>query len=157
MKHRKWLVRIGIAAVVTVGLVLTYLHSIQMFASDPVYQTRRGALDGYDPVAYFTQSRPVLGREDTALEWTGAVWHFASGANRELFRNDPSRYAPQFGGYCAYAVASGYTARTKPEAWKIVDGRLYLNFDLKTRDQWLAQAGDFIERGNRNWPRVIQD
>src|SRR5512134_970368 len=86
------------------------------------------ALRGYDAVAYHTEGRPVAGRAEFEYRWNGARWRFASAAGRDRFAASPERYAPQFGGYCAYAVSRGYTADVDPEAWRIVDGALYLNY-----------------------------
>ncbi|MEM6355700.1 MAG: YHS domain-containing (seleno)protein, partial [Pseudomonadota bacterium] len=87
-------------------------------AEDPVYQSFLGtAIDGTDPVAYFTEGKPVEGSSDFTHEWNGATWRFSSAENRDLFAGDPEKYAPQYGGYCAWAVAQGYTASTDPEAW----------------------------------------
>ena len=81
------------------------------------------AIEGYDPVAYFTEGHPVEGESGFAHDWMDATWYFASAENRDQFAADPDRYAPQYGGYCAWAVARGYTAKIDPEAWKIVDGK----------------------------------
>ena len=134
-----------------------YLYSLGLYATAPVYQTSRGALDGYDPVAFFNAGAPAAGSADLTHEWNGATWRFATEENRAAFRRSPESYAPQFGGYCAYAVANGYTAKTLPEAWHIEGGKLYLNFNLAVRDTWRAKQAEFIAAGARNWPAVIQD
>ncbi len=112
------------------------------------------AIGGTDPVAYFTEGRPVPGRADITHAWGGATWRFASTANRDAFAADPARYAPAFGGFCAYAVARGYTAKIEPEAWRIVEGRLYLNYDLKTRAIWERDIPGEIRKAEANWPRL---
>ena len=94
------------------------------------------AINGYDPVAYFTAGKPVAGSADFTTEWNGAVWRFSTPANRASFVNNPEKFAPKYGGYCAYAVSSGYTASTVPEAWTIVDDRLYLNYSVSVRARW---------------------
>ncbi|MBX2856835.1 MAG: YHS domain-containing protein [Rhodobacteraceae bacterium] len=114
------------------------------------------ALNGYDPVAYFTEGRPVEGASEHAAEWNGAEWRFASAANREAFLADPEKYAPQFGGYCAWAVSRGYTASTDPDAWEIVGDKLYLNYSLSVRDQWRQDRAGNIAKGERNWPKVLE-
>ena len=96
------------------------------------------AIEGADPVAYFTEGKAVEGSDDFAHEWMGATWRFVSAANRDRFAAEPDRYAPQYGGYCAWAVSQGYTAKIDPEAWTIVDGRLYLNYSKEVRTQWSA-------------------
>src|SRR5262245_28023930 len=98
-------------------------------AVDPINKNLVGtALKGYDAVAYFKESKPVKGKSEYRHDWMGAKWYFASAANRDEFAKDPEKYAPQFGGYCAWAVGHGYTANIDPEAWKIMDGKLYLNY-----------------------------
>lgn len=94
------------------------------------------AIEGYDPVAYFNDDHPVEGDSDYLYEWMGATWYFASAENRDLFVADPEKYAPQYGGYCAWAVSQGYTAKIDPQAWTIVDDKLYLNYSKEVRTQW---------------------
>jgi hypothetical protein len=115
------------------------------------------ALDGYDPVAYFTDGKPVEGRSDITHEWNGAVWRFATTGHRDLFAADPAKYAPQYGGYCAYAVSKGYTADIDPEAWKIVDGKLYLNYDREVQELWEQDVPGFIRKADENWPRLEKE
>ena len=109
------------------------------------------AIRGTDPVAYHLEGRPGPGRPEFAHEWGGATWHFASAAHRDRFAADPARYAPAYGGFCAYAVARGYTAPIDPAAWRIVEGRLYLNYDLRTRSLWARDIPGEIARADRNW------
>lgn len=100
--------------------------------STPKFYAEDGiAIDGTDPVAYFTEGAPVAGDPAITHDWMGATWRFASAANNDAFVADPESYAPQFGGYCAWAVSEGYTASTTPEAWSIVDGKLYLNYSRR--------------------------
>jgi len=110
------------------------------------------ALRGYDPVAYFTAGTPQRGSSDFRAEWGGAEWHFTSGANRDAFLAAPEDFAPQYGGYCAWAVSQGYTAPINPHAWAIVDGRLYLNASTRVQRRWARDAADHIERADANWP-----
>lgn len=153
--RKKWLIRGAVGIVVLAAVGFTFLKSIGMFASDPIH-TRGGlAIGGYDPVAYFTEQKPVLGKPDISERWEGSTWTFASEENRQLFVKSPRSYAPQFGGYCAFAVSQNYTAKTDPNAWTIVDGRLYLNFDLDTQKQWLAQRDPLIAKADKNWPDVL--
>jgi YHS domain-containing protein len=93
------------------------------------------AIEGVDPVAYFTQGKPVEGKSEFAHDWMDATWYFASAENRDLFAADPEKYAPEYGGYCAWAVANGYTAKIDPEAWTIVDDKLYLNYSKDVQAQ----------------------
>ena len=119
---------------------------------EPFFKSEAGlALKGYDPVAYFTEGKPVEGRREFEAEWRGATWQFATAENRKLFLDEPDKYAPQYGGYCAWAVGHGYTAKGDPEAWKIVDGKLYLNYDRDVRAKWEQDIPALVSRGDENW------
>ncbi len=126
-------------------------------AVDPVYTGRFSSLavSGYDPVAYFTEGRPVEGTSDHTLEWNGATWRFASDTNRAAFQADPAAYAPQYGGYCAWAVSQGKTASADPERWKIVDGKLYLNYNAAIQERWEKDVPGHITRADANWPGIL--
>ena len=125
-------------------------------AEEPVYQSLFGtAIDGTDPVAYFTEGRPVEGSSKFTHDWNGATWRFSSAENRDLFAANPETYAPQYGGYCAWAVSQGYTASTDPDAWKIVDGKLYLNYNQSVQARWEGDIPGHISSANQNWPRVL--
>jgi len=134
-------------------LLLAALVAAPAFAAGPINQGFFGvAIEGIDPVGYFEESRPVEGSSDFEHQWMGATWRFANAANRDAFVADPARYAPQYGGYCAYAVSQGATAGIDPEAWKIVDGKLYLNLNEKIQKRWEADQARYIEQADRNWP-----
>ena len=126
-------------------------------AAKPPVNVSRGqlALRGYDAVAYWTDGRPVSGTADFEHRWNGAVWRFATAANRDAFAKDPARYAPEFGGYCAYAVSRGYTADADPQAWRIVDGRLYVNYSKRVQALWEEDVPGNIAKGRSNWPAVL--
>lgn len=122
-----------------------------------VNQDRRGlALQGYDVVAYATAGRPVKGQPAYSHRWNDATWQFSSAEHRDAFAREPERYAPQFGGYCAYAVSRGYTADVDPEAWSIVGGRLYLNYSKRVQRLWEQERDANIEKGRANWPGVLK-
>lgn len=125
---------------------------------DPIDTARVAglALAGHDPVAYFTLGRPTPG--DPAIEslWRGARWRFASEANRALFEAGPERYAPQYGGYCAWAVAQGYTAPADPAAFRIEGGKLYLNYDRSVQLRWEQDIPGHIRKADANWPKVLE-
>lgn len=126
------------------------------FAATPAIYTEDGvAVDGSDVVAYFTEGKPVSGDASITHDWNGATWRFASEENRAKFAADPEAYAPQYGGYCAYAVSKGYTASTDPRAWSIVDDKLYLNYSRPVRLLWNRDIPGNIARGNANWPSVL--
>lgn len=125
-------------------------------AEAPINKTWRGiALDGYDAVAYFEDAKAVEGNSDFTTEWKGATWRFASADHRDKFAKEPERYAPQFGGYCAWAVGHGYTANIDPEAWRIIEGKLYLNYNKKVQKQWEEDIPGWIAKGEVNWPKLI--
>jgi YHS domain-containing protein len=113
------------------------------------------AVGGYDPVAYFTEGKPVQGRRDITFAWKGVTWRFASERNRELFKSRPEAYAPQYGGYCAWAVSRGYTAKGDPRYWKVVDGKLYLNYDAGVQQDWERDVPGNIAKGDEHWPAVL--
>jgi hypothetical protein len=113
------------------------------------------AVGGFDPVAYFVDGKPVKGDKAFSLDHAGASWRFASAENRDRFAAAPERYAPQFGGYCAWAVSQGYTASGDPQYWKIVDGKLYLNYDASVQKKWEQDVPGFIMKANQNWPTVL--
>jgi hypothetical protein len=112
------------------------------------------AIKGYDPVAYFTEGRPVPGRSAFEHEWQNAIWRFASAAHRELFASAPDKYAPRYGGFCAGAMALGFKSPIDPEAWVIVDGRLYLNYDKGGRNEFAAEPAPQIAKADANWERL---
>lgn len=120
-----------------------------------VYSNSKGAIKGYDPVAYFQSNEPMEGSDKFSTEWGNAIWKFTSQENLDLFKKNPDMYVPQFGGYCAYAVANGYTYRSDPTAWKIVDGKLYLNYSSNIQKKWEANQEQFIKQGIENWPTVL--
>jgi YHS domain-containing protein len=110
------------------------------------------AVKGYDVVAYFTDGKPVEGSKSITAEHAGAVYRFASEEHRNLFLSDPDKYLPAYGGYCAWAVSQNSTAGIDPTAWKIVDGRLYLNYNEEVQKKWLADIPGFIAAADKNWP-----
>lgn len=119
-----------------------------------VYSHRGIAVDGSDVVAYFTEGKPTKGSSDYTHDWNGVTWRFASAENRDAFATSPHSYAPQYGGFCAWAVSQGYTASTVPEAWKIVDGKLYLNYSRRIQRRWETDIPGHIAAGDANWPNI---
>jgi YHS domain-containing protein len=127
-------------------------------ADEPsVYVARSSAyaVSGYDPVAYFTVGRPTQGSDQFTATYQGVRYRFASAANRDAFVANPARYTPAYGGYCAWAVSQGYVARGNPQNWRIVDGRLYLNFDAGVQRRWERDIPGHITRANANWPQSL--
>ena len=121
----------------------------------PVSKDSAGvAIKGYDPVAYFVVGKALKGQPEFESEYKGAKFLFASAENKAKFEADPEKFAPQFGGYCAWAVGNGYTAPTDPEAWKIVNGKLYLNYNKDIQKRWSADEAGLIAKGEQNWPAL---
>ena len=127
------------------------------WAKEPVY-TRflsNVAVSGYDTVAYFTEGKPVKGDKAHKVEYQGASWYFKNAENRALFLSEPEKYAPQYGGYCAWAVAQNKTASADPHQWSIVNSRLYLNYDAEIQARWAKDKDKLIQQANKNWPDVL--
>jgi len=112
------------------------------------------ALRGFDPVAYFELNEPTRGVPQHHFTHKGSKFLFASAQNRARFAAEPEKFAPQFGGFCALGTANGYKVPTEPDAFKVVDGKLYLNYNRKVLDIWTKDQAGYIERANRNWPEV---
>ena len=127
--------------------------SIAVAAAQKVNTSFSGlAIDGYDPVAYFTENKPVKGTREFTFEFEGATYRFASAAHRDRFAKEPARYVPQYGAFCAWAVSRGYTADTDPLAWRIVNGKLYLNYDTSVQKKWEEDIPGNITKADANWP-----
>jgi hypothetical protein len=139
------------------AFILALLLSLSASAPKPAVNTQSDslALRGYDAVAYFTEGQAIRGVPQFDTTRNGAKWRFATAEHRDRFVNAPDTFAPQFGGYCAWAVAHGYTANGDPEVWKIVDGRLYLNYSRRVQRKWEANIPEFIRQGLVNWPAVL--
>lgn len=150
--------RVRRAAFVFALLCLVPSVGAPVIADQPAwyFSSQTLALSGYDAVAYFTESKAVPGKAEFEHAWQGARWRFASAANRDRFAAAPERYAPQFGGYCAWAVSRGYTASGDPTAWSIVNGRLYLNYSMKVRGQWEQDIPGNVAKGEANWPAILK-
>lgn len=139
------------------ALACLALPATALAASPPVYTAPLSdlAVGGYDAVAYFTEGRPVIGDERFSTRWKGATWRFSSADHLARFRAHPDAYAPRYGGYCAWAVAHGYTAKGDPRQWRIVDGRLYLNYNAEVQSRWVRDIPGYIRQGDANWPGVL--
>lgn len=112
------------------------------------------AIRGYDPVAYFTDGGPRKGSAEFTSIYKGSTFRFASASNRDAFAANPGKYAPQYDGYCAYGVTGGYKAATDPTAWKIVDGKLYLNYNKQVQDKWSGDIPGYLKVSEAKWPAV---
>ena len=145
------------AVSVAVVLAVAVISTASLAAQPEIYVNGQTgiAINGYDAVAYFRQNRPVEGKAEHSLDWKGATWHFSSAENKAQFAANPEKFAPQYGGYCAFAVSYGSTASTDPQAWSIVDDKLYLNYSLGVRGRWKQDLEANIAKADRNWPKVL--
>ena len=129
----------------------------EQVSTKPVFAEDGIAIRGTDPVAYFKESKAVQGSSEFEYEWMGVKWQFSSAENRDLFASNPEEYAPQYGGYCAWAVSQGYTASIDPQAWKIVDGKLYLNYSQDVQKRWSKDIPGNIAKADANWEAGISN
>jgi len=142
----------------TLGLTASFAAVTPAMAQKPEIYTgvfSKQALAGYDSVAYFTEGKPVKGSRDYTTTYKGTVWQFSSAENRDAFIATPEAYAPQYGGYCAWALAENKLAKGDPKYWNIVDDKLYLNYNAAIQKKWLADVPGFIEKANQYWPSVL--
>jgi YHS domain-containing protein len=109
------------------------------------------ALEGHDPVAYFTQGRPVKGETAYVTVHDGATYQFASAENKSMFDSDPAKYLPQYGGFCAYGMASGYQAPVEIDRFTVVDGKLYLNYNGSVQTRWRKDIDGYVAKADQNW------
>jgi len=121
---------------------------------EEVFTSHSQAIRGYDPVAYFKESKPVKGSDEYSFKWKDANWLFSSKENLDSFSMNPEKYAPQYGGYCAYGLSEGHKAPTDPNAWTIIDGKLYFNYSLKVKEMWIKNPMERIEKADQNWPML---
>lgn len=119
-----------------------------------VYVTNGMAINGYDAVAYFKESKAVKGSSEFSYTWNNAAWYFSNKENQESFKAAPEKFAPQYGGYCAYGTSEGHKAATEPDAWAIVNNKLYFNYNKDVKALWLKDTNKLIEKANKNWPEI---
>lgn len=131
-------------------LALAILSSPAVLADDPVNSSLFGsiAIDGYDSVAYWTESTAIEGKKKYTVEWQGAKWRFASEENLTLFQENPEKYAPEYGGYCAWAMSDDRLAGIDGEAWTIYEGKLYLNYNMRVMEEWRQDKALFVEQAD---------
>ena len=143
------------------GVALVLLNHNVLFAQQsgkpPVFTEFKSklALDGYDASPTSRPASRQRAAPSTPSTWNGATWHFASPENKAAFEASPQAYAPQYGGYCAWAVSEGYTAKGDPSHWRIVDGKLYLNYNASVQKSWEKDIPGHIAKGDKNWPTVL--
>lgn len=122
----------------------------------PVFITGTTAISGYDVVAYFTEHMPIKGSKEFSFDWNSATWFFSRRDHLDSFKTNPRRFAPQFGGYCAFGMADGHKAPTDPFAWTIVDDKLYLNYNKEVQGMWKEKQAEYIQTAEKNWP-ILKD
>jgi YHS domain-containing protein len=130
----------------------TWVHA----QKSAVFIKDNAAINGYDAVAYFKEQKPVKGTKDFSYTWDNAVWLFSNQANLQSFKASPEKYAPQFGGYCAFGMADGHKAPTDPLAWAIVNDKLYFNYNKGVQKLWKEKQDEYIQTAEKNWP-VLKD
>ena len=138
----------------TVILFFSFMM-VSLFAvsqKSSIFEKDGKALGGYDVVAYFNLGEPKKGIDSLSTNWNNTTWLFSSASNLELFKQSPEKYVPQYGGYCAYGTAEGHKAPTQPDAWAIIEGKLYLNYNKKVKAIWDKDQPGYIEKANKNWP-----
>ena len=143
---------------ITRRLILTFtvVAALPAFGGsrvDPINKDGSGvAIKGYDPIAYFTQGKPVKGSSAFSYQWSNSTWWFVTAQDRDEFARMPEKYTPQYGGYCAYGVSQGHAVTIDPEAWTIVEGKLYLNYSTGVKKTWSEAIPKHLDEANRNWP-----
>jgi len=135
-------------------ILLMLLLTTGIAQAQEIFIKDQYAIGGYDPVAYFTDGKPVKGTEKFMHSWNGAQWKFSSQEHLDLFKKSPEKYAPQYGGYCAFGMSGGYKAPTEADAFTIHNGKLYLNYNHSVRSEWDPKKEELIIKADKNWPSV---
>ena len=122
-----------------------------------IFQTDGQAIRGFDAVAFHTDGKPVKGNEAYTYRWKDATWLFSSQSHLDRFKAKPERYAPQYGGYCAYGTAEGHKASTETDTWTLKDGKLYFNYNKEVQQLWKKDQNGYIEKADKHWPQIKND
>ena len=138
-----------------VTALLLFLSGCTSLDKHPVYAEEGVAINGYDPVAYFVENAPVKGEPQFTTEHEQVMWRFSSAENQAKFEHEPMRYLPRYGGYCAYAMSHGFVVDTVPEAFSVINDKLYLNYSLGVRENWLEDTKGYIEEADRQWRKKL--
>lgn len=137
--------------------IFALLFTMALYAQDgKFYNTNGIAIKGYDPVAYFVQHSALEGKDNIILEWSGIIWKFSSKENFNLFKMNPQKYAPAYGGFCAYGTSEKHLSPTDPTAWTIVNNKLYLNYNQKVKEIWMKDTAVRINNADSNWLILIK-
>ncbi|MBX2881225.1 MAG: hypothetical protein KTR32_14880 [Granulosicoccus sp.] len=156
----------SLVSAVLLSFAVLVATSASVQAAEPINTLEKGllfgynesgtAIRGYDTVAYFTQSKPVEGLDKYSTEWKGATWKFSSQEHLDLFKNDPDKYAPQYGGYCAYGVSQDALVKIEPEFWSIIDDKLYLNYDAGVQKTWESDISGYISAADKKIDALLK-
>ncbi|MEC4725987.1 tat pathway signal sequence domain protein [Shewanella sp. D64] len=138
-----------------VAVLVLFLSACTSLDKHPVYVEKGVAINGYDPVAYFAENAPVKGSELFKVEHEQVIWLFSSAENLAQFEYQPERYLPQYGGYCAYAMSHGFVVDTVPEAFTVLNDKLYLNYSLGVRETWLEDTKSYVDRADKQWDKKL--
>jgi hypothetical protein len=132
--------------------IVLIAFSLNVSHAQSEYYSRDGvAIKGYDPVAYFIENAAIAGKKDFSYTWQGTEWRFKDQANLDAFKAAPEKYAPQFGGYCAYGASENHKSPTEPSAFTVIDGKLYLNYNMKVKELWIQDTKGHIKKAEDNW------
>ena len=137
-----------IALIVSITIGTLQAQSVKFNSTDGI------AIKGYDAVAYFMLQKAMPGDKTYTYNWSGSHWQFSSQANLDSFKLSPEKYAPQYGGFCAYGCSANHLSPTEPNAWTIVDNKLYLNYNMKVKDMWLKDTTNLIKKADSLWPSL---
>jgi YHS domain-containing protein len=145
-------------------IIAAMLSGVSAWAAPPINTLKNSflaprtdtAINGYDTVAYITQNKPVKGDDHFVVEWQGAKWKFANQANADLFKSAPDKYAPQYGGYCAYGVATDKLVKVDPDNFAVIDGKLYLNYDADVQKDWNKDRSGYIAQANAKFQALLK-
>jgi len=140
--------------IISLGVFILTLMAHVRAQKAEVYSPGGKAIKGYDPVAFFTDSKPVMGTDSLSYSWNGATWLFSSRQNLQRFKADPEKYAPQYGGYCAYGTSQGHKAPTEIDTWTVLNDKLYFNYNQKVKQIWVKDQPGYIQKADKQWPEL---
>lgn len=145
--------RIAVSGLIIAFLISTTSQQVNAQVSE-VFAPQGKALKGYDVVAFHTQQTPVKGNDQFTYQWKGADWNFSNQANLDSFKANPTRFEPQYGGYCAYGTSEGHKAPVDIDTWTLLDGKLYFNYNQQVKKMWTKNQAQLIQKANEQWPLI---
>ena len=154
--NRRSVLKLSFVAAASPFFLIPTAHAAK--GKGPTYIDKKGhAIKGYDTVAYFTENKPVVGKPEFQHQWKHATWFFSSQANLDLFKSAPEKYAPQYGGYCAYAIAIDRLVPIDPTQFTVLDNKLYLNYSPRIQRRWEKNRDNYLRDSEKNWPKLLAD